>query len=214
MTKNQIFIFFLIPLLAAFSHIGLSKSKLELRKQISVIIILISIFAAFKYHLRYNEGRKFHELKNANFNLTIDAKKINKKLSGLNWISPQYKNDPKKEVLLINKIANILSEDKRKKMLITNHSFFSVILNEKLFSPSRVYTGDGTTHPIKGNKYERKYKELIKKLVSKNDISVIYVTKFKYENINFHYIDNLFQKCSEEKLIMDELKSYNIENCI
>ena len=214
MTKNQTFVFFLIPLLAAFSHIWLSKSKLELRKQINIIIILVCIFATFKYHLRYNEGRKFHELKNTNFNLAIDAKKIDSKLSGLNWISPQYKDDPKKEVLLINKIKNILGEDKRKKMLITNHSFFSIILNEKLFSPSRVYTGDGRTHPIKGNKYEEKYKELLKKLFLKNDISVIYVTKFKYENINFHYIDDLFKKCAKEKFIIKELKSYNIENCI
>ncbi len=214
MTKNQTFIFFLIPLLAAFSHIELSKSKIKLRKKINIIIIFVCIFATFKYHLRYNEGRKFHELKNTNFNLAIDAEKINAKLSGLNWISPQYKDNPKKEVLIINKIKNILDADKRKKMLITNHSFFSIILNENLFSPSRVYTGDGTTHPIKGNKYEGNYKELVKKLVSKNDISVIYVTKFKYENINFHYIDDLFKKCSEEKFLIDELKSYNIENCI
>tara|TARA_B100000131_G_C17980813_1_gene558538 strand:- start:315 stop:959 length:645 start_codon:yes stop_codon:yes gene_type:complete len=214
MTKNQTFIFFLIPLLAAFSHIELSKSKIKLRKKINIIIIFVCIFATFKYHLRYNEGRKFHELKNTNFNLAIDAEKINAKLSGLNWISPQYKDNPKKEVLIINKIKNILDADKRKKMLITNHSFFSIILNENLFSPSRVYTGDGTTHPIKGNKYEGNYKELVKKLISKNDISVIYVTKFKYENINFHYIDDLFKKCSEEKFLIDELKSYNIENCI
>ena len=92
--------------------------------------------------------------------------------------------------------------------------FFSIILEEKLFSPSRVYTGDGTTHPIKGNKYEKKYKEIISNLVSKNNISVIYITKFKDENINFHYIDDLFKNCSSEKIIIEQLSSYNIENCI
>tara|TARA_Y100000590_G_scaffold71851_1_gene78934 strand:+ start:385 stop:1950 length:1566 start_codon:yes stop_codon:yes gene_type:complete len=213
MTKNQTFIFFLIPLVAAFSHIELSRSKIKLKKQINILIILICIFATFKYHLRFNEGRKFHELKNANFNLAVDALSISKKLSGLKWISPRYKENPKKEVLLINTIKNTLIEDKRKKMLISNYPFFSIILNEKLFSPSRVYTGDGTTHPIKGNKYEEKYKELIKSLVLKNDISVIYITKFKYENINFHYIDDLFENCSKEKIILEQLSSYNIENC-
>ena len=54
---------------------------------------------------------------------------------------------------------------------------------------------------------------LIKSLVLKNDISVIYITKFKYENINFHYIDDLFENCSKEKIILEQLSSYNIENC-
>ena len=214
MTKNQTFIFFLIPLVAAFSHIELLRSKIKLKNKINILIILICIFATFKYHLRFNEGRKFHELKNANFDLAVNANKINEKLSGLKWISPQYKNNPKKEVMLINKIKNTLIEDKRRKMLITNYPFFSIILEEKLFSPSRVYTGDGTTHPIKGNKYEKKYKEIISNLVSKNNISVIYITKFKDENINFHYIDELFQNCSKEKIIIEQLSSYNIENCI
>ena len=104
MTKNQTFIFFLIPLVAAFSHIELSRSKIKLKKQINILIILICIFATFKYHLRFNEGRKFHELKNTNFNLAVDALSISEKLSGLKWISPRYKENPKKEVLLINTI--------------------------------------------------------------------------------------------------------------
>ena len=79
LTKNQTFIFFLIPILTAFSQISLTDSKLKFKKPICFIIVLICLFATFKYHLRYNENRKFHELKNVNFELAVDAKKIHKK---------------------------------------------------------------------------------------------------------------------------------------
>ena len=128
--------------------------------RICFIIIFSCVFSTFKYHLRINDERKFHELSNVNLELAISAKEIDKKLSGLNWISPQYHNDPKSEINLINQIKLILKKDGRNKMFITNYPFFSVILNKKIISPSRVYTGDGTTHPIKGNEYVQKYKAL------------------------------------------------------
>ena len=212
LTRNQTFIFFLIPILMAFSHISLNESELKFRKPIRLIIILICLFATFKYHLRFNENRKFHELKNTNFELAIDAKKIHKKLSGLNWITPQFKNNPKKEINLINQIETILKKDFRNKMVITNYPFFSIILDQNLFPPSRVYAGDGTTHPLRGNNYATKYKELMDNIILRNNISVIYVINTTNENINFHYV-NLYQHCFEEISILSQLKSYELTNC-
>ena len=102
-------------------------------------------------------------------------------------------------------------------MLITNYPFFSVILNENLFAPSRLYTGDGTTHPIKNNKYVKTYKALIDNLIKKNNIEVIYVTNIIDDNINFkylnfHYIDS-YQNCFEKISIIEELVMYNLKNC-
>ena len=213
LTKNQIFIFFLIPILTAFSQISLIQSKFKFKKFICFIIILSCIFSTFKYHFRINEERKFHELSSVNLKLAIDAKEIDKKLSGLNWITPQYYDDPKEEINLINQIKSILKQDNRNKMLITNYPFFSVILNQKIISPSRVYTGDGTTHPIKGNEYVQKYKELMDNLILKNNVSVIYVTNIANEKINFHYIDS-YNHCFEKKVILEQLTSYDLENCI
>ena len=48
--------------------------------------------------------------------------------------------------------------DNRRKMIITNYSFFSAILNQKLYSPSRWYLDNGVAHPIKGSKYFENYK--------------------------------------------------------
>ena len=212
LTKNQIFIFFLIPILAAFSHISLLKMEANLKSGLCILVIFLSVFSTYKYHFRYNEGRKFHELKNVDFNLAVEAKQIDKKLSGLNWITPQFSDNPQKEIELINQVKNILAEDKRTKILITNYPFYSVILNQKISSPSRIYTGDGTTHPIKGNKYTEKYKELMHNLILKNNISVIYKTNIANHEFNFNYIDS-YRHCYEKKIISEQLTEYNLENC-
>ena len=213
LTKNQTFIFFLIPILSAFSHISLNLSNLKFKKAITFFIIIICLFSTFKYHLRFNENRKFHELIGANFELVINANKIDNRLAGLKWITPQFKNDPKKEIDLINKIKLILKSDNRSKMIITNYPFFSVILDQDVFAPSRIYTGDGTTHPIKGNKYVSKYQELMDNLIKRNEISVIYVINTANENNNFHYID-LYKNCYEKFSLIQQLTSYELKNCI
>ena len=212
LTKNQTFIFFLIPILTAFSQISLNDSKLKFKKSICFIIIFICLFATFKYHLRFNEGRKFHELKNVNFELAVDAKKIHKKLSGLKWVTPHFKKNPMEEINIINQIKSLLKKDPRNKMVITNYPFFSVILDQKLYSPSRLYTGDGTTHPLKGSKYVARYKELMDNIILTNNILVIYVINTHNENTNFHYVD-LYQHCFEENSLLDGLKSYELKNC-
>tara|TARA_Y100000741_G_scaffold338601_1_gene298794 strand:+ start:75 stop:1643 length:1569 start_codon:yes stop_codon:yes gene_type:complete len=212
LTKNQTFIFFIIPILCAFSHIEVSNSNFKFKKIASLIILSFCLFSTYKYHFRFNEERKFHELKNVNLQLAINAKEINKKLSGLKWITPQFRDNPKTEINLINDIQLFLKKDKRNKMLITNYPFYSIILDQKLFSPSRVYTGDGTTHPLKDNVYEAKYQRLMNNLIKKNKITVIYVTNISDENINFHYID-FYKNCFNKKIILKQLISYEIKNC-
>ena len=66
---------------------------------------------------------------------TDDGKEIDKKFSGLIWITPEYKNNSKEEIISILNIKNYLEKDNRQKMLLTNYSFFSALLNQKLFSP-------------------------------------------------------------------------------
>lgn len=212
LTKNQTFIFFLIPIFTAFSHISIEKNNIKYKKIIFYILIFCCLFSTYKYHLRYNEGRKFHELKNINFNLSVDAKKIDQKLMGLKWITPQYSDNPQDEINFINSTTFILRKDKSKKMLITNYPFFSTILGYSIFSPSRVYTGDGTTHPLKNNKYSKVYEKLMQDIISKNDIKVIYVISGKDDNINFHYI-NMYKHCYNEINLNTRLRKYDLTNC-
>ena len=210
LTKNQTFIFFLIPLLTAFTHIILDRVKLKYKSLFFMLIILFCVFSVFKYHLRFNENRKFHEMTDVNFELAADAKKIHNKLSGLNWISPNFKNKAEEEIVIINQIKSYLQDDDRKKMLLSNYAFFSVILNEKLFSPSSAFADDGTTHPMMGNKYIDKYSKLMIEIIEKNNVQVIYIAgKLDNKHI-YNYIN---KKCFNEILIYENLVSYELKSC-
>ena len=210
LTKNQTFIFFMIPVLFAFSHISMSLFKKDKKFLLNIILISICLFATFKYHIRFNENRKFHELNYVNFKLSYNAEAIDEKFSGLKWITPEYKDDPSNEISLINEVKSHLTNDRRPKMLMSNYSFFSIILNEKILSPSRWYRLDGTTHPQKGNKYYNDYKNLFIKLIKKNNIAVIYTIYPQTGSTLYNYIDN---KCFEEKKISKVLNSYEIKTC-
>ena len=210
LTLNQTFIFFLIPILSGFSHISFINLNFKYKNIFNLLIILICLFATFKYHIRFNEERKFHELKGTNFNLSISASKIHNKLSGLSWITPEFKNQPQKEIDYINEIQLHLKGDARKKMVITNYLFLSGILDQKLYSPSFAYTHDGTTHPIKGSPYFKKYKDLMVNIIKKNNISVIYLAGSINENHLYDYID---KSCFEVFFIFQYLKSYELKSC-
>jgi len=210
LTRNQTFIFFLIPILMAFSHISLNSYKPNLSRLVYITIILICLLITVKYHLRFNEDRKFHELNYVNFELSSFGKTIDKKFLGLRWITPEFKNNPKEEIVLINETKSYLNNDHRNKMVMTNYSFFSVILGQKLFSPSRWYISDGTAYPLKGNKYFISYKNLLINTIEKNNIKVVY-TIFPEENSDiYNYIG---KNCFQEKRINKILKSYELKHC-
>jgi len=210
LTRNQTFIFFLIPILFAFSHIYLNLSKSNLNNLVPIILILICLFATLKYHIRFNENRKFHELSYVNFELSSNAKEIDNKFTGLKWITPEYKNRSNEEIDLINEVKLHLLNDTRTKMVVTNYSFFSSILNEKLFSPSRWYLSDGTDYPLKNNKYFTSYKNLLINLIKKNNIAVIYTIHPQKSSIIYKYLD---RNCFTEIKISNMLNSYELKNC-
>ena len=206
LTRNQIFIFFLIPILAAFSHIYIRPNK----KFISIIVLLFVMFVTFKYHIRFNENRKFHELNYSNFNISEKANKIDKMFIGLKWITPEFKENPIKEINQINEVKFHLKNDKNKKMLMTNYSFFSAILDEKLFSTTRWHIFDGTDYPQKNSKYFLSYKSLFLKILKKNNIKTIYmISPVKKTNL-YDYID---KNCFDEKKVTEILTSFRLKNC-
>ena len=96
LTKNQVLIFFLIPISAAFSHAYIIKYFNK--KYLIYLILVIFIFSTVKYHIRFNHNKKFMELINVDFNISVDAKKIDKSLARLKWISPNYADQPLNEI--------------------------------------------------------------------------------------------------------------------
>ncbi|MDC1476166.1 hypothetical protein N8084_01560, partial [Pelagibacteraceae bacterium] len=168
------------------------------------------LFITIKYHMRFNESRKFHELNYVNFDLFSNAEKIDNKFKGLKWITPDYKNKSLEEIDLIHSVKLHLLSDKRTKMVMTNYSFFSTILNEKIYSPSRWYISDGTDVPLKGNKYFSNYKNLLISLIKNNDITIIY-TIYPVESYSIYtYLD---KNCFTEVHISKILTGYEIKDC-
>ena len=210
LTSNQIFIFFLIPILFAFSHMSFFIFNNNKNKLISLVLISICLFATTKYHLRFNENRKFHELNYVDFKLFANAENVDEKFFGLKWITPKYKNESNKEIKIINEIKLYLLSDERKKMLMTNYSFFSVVTNQKLHSPSRWFLFDGTDHPLEENKYFPSYKKLLIEIIKDNNVEVIYTIDPVENTSVYKYID---KNCFNEIKISNILNSFEIKQC-
>ena len=145
-TANQTFIFSLIPILCGLVIIQIDKMKIIKKNKIfKIFIVGIIIFSSFKYHLEYNEKRKFMDLQNINLSSAINASQLDPRFNKLKWITPTYfSNNPDKELNLLNSSLQIIKEDKSKKMLITHYQFFSLLLNEDLNIPNRWYYPDNT----------------------------------------------------------------------
>ena len=206
LTRNQTFIFFLIPILTAFSQISINSNK----KILSVILVLFCLFVTTKYHFRFNENRKFHELNYSDFRLSSDGKEIDKKFKGLKWITPEFKNNPDEEIALINDIKNYLKNDMRTKMVMTNYSFFSAIMEKNLFSTTRWHIFDGTDYPQKNSNYFESYKNLLIKSIKSNNIRVIYTINPVNSSNIYDYVS---KDCFEEKKVTKILASYELKNC-
>jgi len=209
-TVNQTFIFFLIPILFAFSHIYLKFLNIKFYKIIGYFLIFICLFATAKYHIRFNENRKFQEFKNTNFELSVNAEIIDKKFAGLKWITPEFNKNPQDEVFLLQEIKLHLNNDTRRKMLMTNYSFFSTILDQKIVSPNRWFNSCDCTYPLKNNKYYYVYKNFITNLIKKNNIEVIYLIKPVENSEIYQYLN---KSCFKEVKINEYLSSYELKDC-
>ncbi len=207
-TANQIYIFSLIPILAAILHINLINNKINAR--LFYVIIFFVLFATVKFHLRFNVERKFHDLEGVDKSQAILANKINKNFNHLKWISKF--DDPQNELKVIEKAINIIENDNRKKILITHYQFMSTILDKPLNILNRWYLWDNNTHPTENHKYFEVYKSLINMNIRNNKIKVIYLlgqeNEIKFENVKNYFTDTCFEsntiipkRFSEHKLI-------------
>jgi len=209
LTKNQIFIFFLIPLFSAFVHIELLDLNNKYKKYLIFLLVFMCVFTTFKYHFRFNVERKFHELNNVDFSNSIKATILDKKFKGLNWITPgkNSKKELLEEIKSIKEIINILKEDKQKKMLITNYSFFSVLLDESVNGITRWYPGNDSAFPTKENKSYNVYKKfLLKQIQDKKIVNVYIISDVSEKNL----LDYLRIECVNKKEIYKHLSKYEI----
>ena len=114
---------------------------------------------------------------NINFSKSVKGQTINKKLAGLNWITPESSRKFKMnfEIELLNNFMKVLKNDNSKKIVITNYSIFSLLTEEKISGYSRWYPGDNSAYPVKGNKYFENYKNFIVTFLKKKKIKNVYI---------------------------------------
>ena len=210
-TRNQEFIFFLIPVLCAFSSIFIYNYEIRYKKYFSVFLLLFCLFVTSKYHLRFNDERKFHEMSKINFDLSVDAKKIDKKLSGLKWITPIFPNSPEEEVKFLREIIGVLNAENSKAMVMSNYSFLSLIIDKNLHSPSRWYIPNGAAYPIENNKYFDEYKNFLIDLITRKKVSVIYIISPVKVDELYRYVS---KNCFEEDKTIAGVKKLLIKDCL
>ena len=209
LTKNQILIFFLIPISAAYSHAY--TLKYFNNKYIIYFILAIFIFTTAKYHIRFNHHKKFIELVNADFNLAEDATQLDKRLKWVKWITPHYIDKPLDEINLLIETKNILFEVKERKIFITDYQFFSSLLNNKFASPNKWY--DNLSIPDKKNKYYYVYKEFFLNKIKNNKIKhLFFIGKHKRELYFFEEFINE-NECVVSNQPNELLIEFDISKC-
>mgnify|MGYP006074285261 CR=1 FL=1 len=209
LTKNQVLIFFLIPVSAAFSHIYIKKYLKK--KYLIYFVMLIFVFSTAKYHIRFNQNKKFMELVNADLNLAIAANKLDQRFGKLKWISPYYLENPETEIDLLINTKNILLNKHERKIIITDYQFFSSFLENKFASPNKWY--DNLSVPNKKNKYYNDHKFFFMSKLKDNKISFLYfIGKDKHKMDFFReLIDE--NECITKKRYNEILIEFSIKQC-
>ena len=203
-TLNQNYIFFLIPFLCGIIHIF--NKKIFDNKYILIISIALCIFSVTKYHLRFNEHRKFNELEKVDLSKAVHAGILSNKLNGLKWITYLHPENPEKEINNLKEIIDILSKDGSKKTLITNYQFIASILNTHDNSPNQ-WHHPSVSFPLKNNEFFDKYKIFFIDNLKKNKVDFIYETTEK-ENTITELIIN--KNCIDKQRLSDMLVKIQI----
>ena len=169
-TKNQIFIFFLIPFFSALSHIFLIK--FYNKNYLIYLLVGAFIFSTTKYHVRFNHLKKFIELETTDFNKAVNGNMLDESFSGLKWLNSEF-NDPKKEMAILIEMKNLIINDSKRKFVITDYQFFNSLTGNLYLSPSKWY--DVRSVPRQNSDYFEDYKKFFLKRIKKDKIEIVYI---------------------------------------
>ena len=173
---------------------------------------MICLIAVSKYHLRFNEERKFNELENIDISKFVEAEMIDKKLKGLRWVTYLMPENPKKEVDGIVEVINYLKKDKLKKILITDYQIISPILDIYDNSPNQ-WHHPSVSFPLKGQKYYDIYKNYFIKKIKKYKIDYIFEARSDEKIITSLILnENCFSKQRVSYLLIKLKLNFNCED--
>tara|TARA_X000001036_G_scaffold117033_1_gene110406 strand:+ start:1848 stop:3434 length:1587 start_codon:yes stop_codon:yes gene_type:complete len=209
MTINGLYIFFLIPVFAGFSHIY--SSTFKNKNRFINFFLILSVISTVYYHQKYISKRDTLILREHNLNKSINASIIDKKLKNLRWITHLYPDNPNEEIEKLLNSIQIIKNDNRKKMIVTDYQFISVILSLNDNSAARIWWKHHL-YPVPGYKYFEYWRSfLLKKIINEN-IEVIYTVQplAGEDNIFEGLIDD---NCYSNIKINENLVEQKLNNC-
>ena len=179
------------------------------KNQTIYLLLILLVITTFKYHFRYNENKKFMELENINLSGAVDAELLDKKLSGLKWITKKYFNNPQFEINKLIDIKKIMANDKNNKILISDHQVLPALIDNKNFAPNKWF--DPLSIPGKKNKYFQIYQNFfLLKLKEQNIVNVYVVESNKLKIFQTIFIDH---QCFKKTVINEMGIMLNITKC-
>ena len=205
-TLNQNYIFFLIPFLCGITHIFYNKSFNK--NYLLIFSILLCIFSVTKYHLRFNEQRKFNELEYIDISKAVDAKDLSQSLKGLKWITSHNPDNPKQELESLIEVVKFLKADKTRKALITDYQILAPVSGIYDFSPNQ-WHHPSVSFPLQGQKYFETYKQFYVESLKKNKIQFILETSKNDETITELILD---RSCIQKKRFNEILVKISLLN--
>ena len=116
------------------------------------------------------------DLDKANMKKAIPAEIFDEKLKGLKWITFWNLDNPQKEISKLKEAIEIIKKDSRKKTIVTDYQFISVILSFYDNSPSKVWYA-GHVNPVKNSKYFDIYKQFFIDKLKENEVEIVYTIK-------------------------------------
>jgi len=199
-------IFFLIPFCLGVSNIFVKK-YFDNKLLISFIFFIL-ILATLKFHIRFNENKKFMELNGVDLNLAVDAKQINTSLKGLKWISPEYSKNPVEEIKLINYAIEKILIDSTQKIIISDYQILPSIIGLKTISPNKWF--DVLSVPAEENKFFLSYKNFFLENISKQKIETIYLIGEKEI-----FLKNIFKDgCFKREVVNKKIVKVTLNSCL
>tara|TARA_B100001029_G_scaffold154500_1_gene138753 strand:- start:308 stop:775 length:468 start_codon:yes stop_codon:yes gene_type:complete len=151
------------------------------------------------------------DLDNVNISKAISAKNLDKKLSGLKWITPQYPENPGLEISRLNEVIKILKKDKSNKVIVTDYQFISVIMSIYDNSPNKVWYSFHI-YPTKENKYFSTYQNFFINKIKEKKIKSIYIVGPLYGDKNI-LKDILDEKCFNKVVVTEMLEKHLLRKC-
>ena len=208
MTINAIFIYCLIPIFFAFSQIYCEN--FYQKKYLKIFFVSALLISSTYYFIKYVHSRTFMDLQSVDISKAVDAKKIDKRLSGVKWITMFYPEQPNEEIKNINFAIEILKNDIERKMLITDYQFISVFLNEYDYSVTRFWY-DFHGYPSSDNKFFNYWKDFVISRIRENDVINIYVLKPLHGDEK--PLENIFGHCLEKKILSTTFYKIDLSKC-